>query len=280
MVNLLPIDQVKHEVIDMYNDLPRNKRKYLYNLFLNNPNQPFHHGIQDGNGTWFHVATGDYLAPAATQPLDVIIDILSNSEGYTQEQIDSIYRVYYDKLVFIRDKPDHQVAAAAAVAAHDGIPLLAAAAEEGLQLVLQQLQLQQQQLQQQQPHQLQQQINPDILQAPHIGTLNIYIHEDDNHNSVSWDPFVDGEELVRLDQNNKHIYHIPDLQDLFNSRIAEELPIMNPLTDKPVTHIERFTLHLLNGGRYKKKTKNHSKSKNHTKTKKSRKTKAKKTRKH
>jgi hypothetical protein len=260
MVNVLPIEEVKQEVIDMYDDLPRNKRKYLYNLFLNNPNQPFHHGIQDGNGTWFHIATGDYIAPISSESIDLIIDQLVNLELYSQQEKDSIYRVYYDKLLFIHTKPEHQVAAAASVASHDGVALIVEAAKNELLLQEQIL---------------------DISKAPHIGTLDIEIDPDSNHNSISWDPFLDGEELVRLDKNNTYIYHIPDLQEQFNSRIENGFPAINPLSGNPVKRIERFRLHVLNqinqvnGGRYYRKKKKTNKSKT-----KSRKTKAKKTRKH
>ena len=78
----------------------------------------------------------------------------------------------------------------------------------------------------------------DISLAPHIGDLRLNLKKEfPNGNSLSFDEFVDGEELVRLQGNNKYVFKINDLQTFFNTRRK-----INPLTNLPITQndIERF----------------------------------------
>ena len=79
----------------------------------------------------------------------------------------------------------------------------------------------------------------NISLAPHINELRLNLKKEfPNGNSLSYEEFVNGEELVRLQGNNKYVFKINDLQTLFNTGRN-----INPLTGLPITQndIERFT---------------------------------------
>ena len=80
----------------------------------------------------------------------------------------------------------------------------------------------------------------NIDAAPHIGDLRLS-HEDAN--AISYEDFKNGDECVRLKEDNRFIFHIDGLKEWFRRSN------LNPLTNLPVRQedIERFT--------YKKKRK-------------------------
>lgn len=104
----------------------------------------------------------------------------------------------------------------------------------------------------------------NIDAAPHIGDVRLN-HEDAN--AISYEDFKNGDECVRLQEDNRFIFHIDGLKEWF---LRSNL---NPLTNLPVRQedIERFTYRKrphMNGGRKSKK-----KAKSTKKPKKSRKSK-------
>ena len=79
----------------------------------------------------------------------------------------------------------------------------------------------------------------NISLAPHINELRLNLKKEfPNGNSLSYEEFVNGDELVRLQGNNKYVFKINDLQTFFNTGRN-----INPLTGLPITQndIERFT---------------------------------------
>jgi len=95
-----------------------------------------------------------------------------------------------------------------------------------------------------------------IAEAPHIGSHTISLNSD-NVNAIDLDPFVDGEELVRLHKSNKDIYRISGLTEAFRQGRRK-----SPRTRLPVgpEDIEKFTLKIHKGGKI---TRNTHKKKNH-----------------
>ena len=74
----------------------------------------------------------------------------------------------------------------------------------------------------------------NIDAAPHIGDLRLS-HEEQN--AITYDDFKNGDECVRLQKNNRFIFHIDGLKEWFLRSNQ------NPLTNLPVKQddIERFT---------------------------------------
>jgi len=100
----------------------------------------------------------------------------------------------------------------------------------------------------------------NIDAAPYIGDLRLS-HEDQN--AISYEDFNNGDMCVRLQQDNRFIFHIDGLKSWFRTSNK------NPLTNLPVIQedIERFTYRKrrsMNGGKSKKnrKSKKSRKSKN------------------
>ena len=80
------------EATRLYALLPRDRRSDLYNAVMANPMFPFHDGPDDSHtGRYFLIATGNYRAPVANDPLNIIINGLALNEGYTDAQKDIIY---------------------------------------------------------------------------------------------------------------------------------------------------------------------------------------------
>jgi len=109
----------------------------------------------------------------------------------------------------------------------------------------------------------------------HIGVLRLNLKRQfPNGNSFDLAEFVDGEELVRLNHDNRFVFKKESLQNWFNMRKRT-----NPLSVQPVTQadIELFTYQedLTLGGRRKgkksRKNKKSRKSRNNKKSRKSRK---------
>jgi len=88
-----------------------------------------------------------------------------------------------------------------------------------------------------------------IAGAPHIGSHTISLNSD-NVNAIDLDPFVDGEELVRLHKSNKDIYRINGLTETFRQGGPK-----SPRTRLPVgpEDIEKFTLKIHKGKNHKGK---------------------------
>lgn len=115
----------------------------------------------------------------------------------------------------------------------------------------------------------------DILyvdQAPHIGVLSLDLAaEFPEGNSFRWEPFVNGQDYVRLQKDDRFIFRQDDLQTLWNMGRG-----INPVTGLQINQedVERFTYKNLRqeGGRKKRKnTKNTRKAKKSKKSKKTRK---------
>ena len=97
----------------------------------------------------------------------------------------------------------------------------------------------------------------NIDAAPHIGYLRLG-HEDAN--AISYEDFKNGDICVRLQQDNRFIFHIDGLKEWFRRSN------LNPLTNLPVVQddIERFTYKdarriNISGGKRKRKTKRKAK---------------------
>lgn len=97
----------------------------------------------------------------------------------------------------------------------------------------------------------------NIDAAAYIGDLRLS-HED--HNAISYEDFKNGDECVRLQQDNRFIFHIDALKEWFRRSN------LNPLTNLPVVQddIERFTYKdarriNISGGKKSRKTKRKSK---------------------
>ena len=79
----------------------------------------------------------------------------------------------------------------------------------------------------------------NIAAAPHIGDLKLNLNKDfPDGNSITYTPFINGEELVRLEGNNSFIFKVEGLHQWFDSG-----HLSNPLSGLPITqeNIERFT---------------------------------------
>lgn len=79
----------------------------------------------------------------------------------------------------------------------------------------------------------------NIAAAPHIGDLKLNLNNDfPDGNSITYTPFINGEELVRLEGNNSFIFKVEGLHQWFDSG-----HLSNPLSGLPITqeNIERFT---------------------------------------
>lgn len=97
----------------------------------------------------------------------------------------------------------------------------------------------------------------NIDAAPHIGYLRLG-HEDAN--AISYEDFKNGDICVRLQQDNRFIFHIDGIKEWFRRSN------LNPLTNLPVVQddIERFTYKdarriNISGGKRKTKTKRKAK---------------------
>ena len=103
----------------------------------------------------------------------------------------------------------------------------------------------------------------------HIGVLRLNLKRQfPNGNSFDLEEFIDGEELVRLNHDNRFVFKKESLQNWFNMRKGT-----NPLSRQPVTQndIELFTYQedLTLGGRRKgKKTRKNKKSRKSRKSRK------------
>ena len=87
------------EATRLYALLPRDKRNDLYNAVIGNPLFPFHDGPDTSHaGRYFLIATGDYRAPVANDPLDNIINSIALNKGYTDDQKNDMYRVYIEEI--------------------------------------------------------------------------------------------------------------------------------------------------------------------------------------
>jgi hypothetical protein len=95
---------IKAIAVALYDSLPRSKRNILYNSIINHPDFPFHDDPDDSHlGRWFVIATGDYEAPASQASLDVIMNSIQGSEGYSDTVITKIYQLYIDEINKIFD---------------------------------------------------------------------------------------------------------------------------------------------------------------------------------
>lgn len=86
------------EATRLYALLPRDKRNDLYNAVIGNPLFPFHDNQDSLAGRYFVIATGDYRAPVANEPLNNIINSLAVNKGYTDAQKDQMYKVYIEEI--------------------------------------------------------------------------------------------------------------------------------------------------------------------------------------
>jgi len=242
---------VAAEAVALYEALPRGQREGLYLRIMANPQFPFHDGPHDSaEGYIFFIATGDHGHPIADATLDLILEGLADNQDYNAEQTQTMYQVYRTELLAMQAGAPMPVHVPGPIPAHIPAPVPAAIS---------------------------------VAAAPHLGDLvairtgsanepMLRIHTDEIGalNSILYEPFQDGEEVVVLERSTygfKHVFKRASIETWLTHQTT------SPTTRKHLVpaDIERYTIRIqtVGGSRNNNRRKN-SRSRRNRKIKNSR----------
>jgi hypothetical protein len=217
------MDTIRQEATDMYAEFPRPLRHYVYARIMENQDFPFHDDPNDSfEGRWFAIATGNFPAPVAQEPLHHILYSLGEHLDLPENQITDMFRIYRDTMAEVLNNPHEYPMPVPQVPVVPENELLA-----------------------------------DTLHTIPVPTdvRRQYLPE---HCGISLEAFHEGDRVIRLMEDNNWIFHFDPLIDWFETSVAQHIPLRNPLTNLPLHQgdIEVLELHIIEpiGGKRKRKS--------------------------